>query len=164
MISTQIERAVCVLLFSAMLSACATTGSIVQSPAVELAGVELTSANFKHQTFLLHFNVANPNPFSLPVRVVKYQVRLDQEKFAAGETEGSFSVPAGGRESFAISVELDVLRSATQLASLLRGGLRENVAYELNGHLAVDIPFVKPLPFSQSGVINLSQTAADQFD
>jgi hypothetical protein len=47
---------------------------------------------------------------------------------------------------------------------LLSGGLTENVSYELRGSLAVDIPFVKPIPFSNSGVINMTQTASDEFD
>lgn len=147
-----------------LLSACAGTGTVIESPKVDLIGVELTSADFRRQTFLLSFDVSNPNPFPLPVRSVSYRVTFDEQKFAGGETQGSFTVPARGDDSFAISVDLDLLSSATQLTSLLRGGFSENVSYELNGSLAVDIPFVSPIPFSSSGVINMAQTAADKFD
>jgi hypothetical protein len=34
--------------------------------------------------------------------------------------------------------------------------MRKPVAYELTGSLAVDIPYVKPLPFSTSGVITIA--------
>ena len=71
---------------------------------------------------------------------------------------------ARGDNSFAISVDLDFLSSATHLRSLLHGGLQENIRYELKGRLAVDIPLVKPIPFSSSGVINMTQSASDQFD
>jgi LEA14-like dessication related protein len=153
------------LLFAAIsLSACAGTGTVIDSPKVALTGVELTAANFRQQTFLLRFDVSNPNPFPLPVKAVQYRVDLDHEKFAGGETQGSFTVPARGDDSFAISVDLDILSSATHLTTLLNGGLTENVSYELRGSLAVDIPFVKPIPFSNSGVINMTQTAADEFD
>jgi len=95
---------------------------------------------------------------------VEYRVMLDDEKFVGGETQGSFIVPARGDESFAISVDLDFLGSASHLASLLRGGFKENVRYELKGRLAVDIPLIKPIPFSNSGFINLTQTASDRFE
>lgn len=147
-----------------LLSACVGTGTVIDAPKVDLIGVELTAADFRHQTFLLRFDVDNPNPFPLPVKAVTYRVTFDDQKFAGGETQGRFTVPARGDDTFAISVDLDLLGSATQLTSLLRGGLRENVSYELKGSLAIDIPFVSPIPFSSSGVINMTQTAADKFD
>jgi LEA14-like dessication related protein len=146
------------------LSACAGTGAVIDSPRVDLTGVELRSANIRRQTFLLSFDVSNPNPFPLPVKAVDYEVIFDNEKFAGGKTQGSFTVPAKGVDSFAISVDLDFLSSAAHLQSLMSGGLREDIAYELRGSLAVDIPLVKPIPFSNSGVINMRQTASDQFD
>jgi LEA14-like dessication related protein len=153
------------LLFALVsLSGCAGTGNLVDSPRVDLKAVELTSASLRRQTFLLRFDVINPNPFPLPVKAVDYEVIFDDEKFAGGKTQGSFTVPAGGEDSFAISVDLDFLSSATHLTSLFSGGFRENISYELQGSLAVDIPFVKPIPFSNSGVINMTQTASDEFN
>jgi LEA14-like dessication related protein len=160
----EILRKTLLLFAAASLSACAGTGTVIDSPKVELTGVELRAANFRRQTFLLRFDVSNPNPFPLPVKAVRYRVDFDHEKFAGGETQGSFTVPARGDDSFAISVDLDILSSATHLSTLLSGGLTENVSYELRGSLAVDIPFVKPIPFSNSGVINMTQTASDEFD
>ncbi len=145
------------------LSACVGTGTIIDSPSVELTGVELTSANFHRQTFLLSFDVSNPNPFPLPVKAVDYQVNFDDRKFAGGKTQGHFTVPARGDDSFAISVDLDILSSASHLSSLISGEFRENISYELRGNLAVDIPLVKPIPFSSSGLINMTQTASDDF-
>ncbi len=127
------------LLFAVVfLSACASTGTVIESPRVNLTGVELTSANFQRQTFLLRFDVSNPNPFPLPVKAVEYRVDFDDEKFADGKTQGSFTVPARGDDSFAISVELNFLSSAKHLASLFQGGFRNNISYELKGSLAVD--------------------------
>ena len=146
------------------LSGCAGTVTFVDSPRVDLTSVELTSAGFRRQTFLLSFDVSNPNPFPLPVKAIDYVVKFDDQKFAGGQTQGSFTVPASGDDSFAISVDLDFFSSATHLTSLFSGSFRENISYELQGSLAVDIPFVKPIPFSNSGVINMTQTASDEFD
>ena len=160
----EIFRSHYVLFAAVFLSACVGTGSVIESPLVYLTRVELTSASFRQQTFLLSFGVSNPNPFPLPVKAIEYRVMLDNEEFAGGETQGSFTIPARGDNSFAISVDLDFLSSATHLRSLLHGGLQENIRYELKGRLAVDIPLVKPIPFSSSGVINMTQSASDQFE
>ena len=138
------------------LSACASSGTIVASPSVELTRVELRDANIHRQTFLLGFRIDNPNPFPLPIEGVNYQLYFDGEKFASGESIGSVPVPAEGEGSFAISVELDFLRSASHMSSLLSGDMTDVIAYELEGSLAVDIPLVGPIPFENSGAINLS--------
>ena len=144
-------------LFTAvMLASCAGTGVSIKKPAVTLSGVEMSSLSFSGQTVLLSFDVNNPNPFPLPVRSVRYHLQLADQTFASGETQSDFSVPASGDGNFDISVELDILKSAGQLTNVLRGGMREPVAYELNGSLAVDIPYVNPVPFSTSGVITIA--------
>jgi LEA14-like dessication related protein len=116
----------------------------------------MSHLSFSGQTFLLSFDVDNPNSFPLPIRSVRYHLQLENQTFASGETQADFSVPARGSGEFDISVELDILASAGQLTGVLRSGMRKPVAYELTGSLAVDIPYVKPLPFSTSGVITIA--------
>jgi len=124
-------RAIGAVWIAACVAACAASETLVSSPTVSLTSVELASAGFSRQTFHLGFDVDNPNPFPLPVTAVEYRVILDDEQFAGGETEGGFTVPAGGQDAFMISVDLDMLNSATQVASLLRRGMPEQVSYEL---------------------------------
>jgi len=145
---------ICVGLLTALfLSACAGSETMIAAPAVQLKSVELSKVGFNRQTFLLGFDVSNPNSFPLPVRAVKYRLLFDDKRFANGETRGSFTVPAHGDDQFVLSVDVNFLDSATQLTSLLRGGVPDYVEYELQGSLAIDIPFVKPVAFSSSGVI-----------
>ena len=139
----------------AALSACAGTGAIIDSPEVRLTSVELTKANFHQQEFLLGFHVSNPNPFPLPVRSVTYRVQLGDQRFASGKTQGNFTVPSNGNTSFVISIEVDLLRTTTNLAGFIPGKLREDLNYELSGSFAIDIPFAKPLRFSHSDSIDL---------
>ncbi|MDH3991164.1 MAG: hypothetical protein OEV34_18665, partial [Gammaproteobacteria bacterium] len=50
------------------LSGCASTmQNLVKSPAVELRAVQVMGLGFNSQTFLLSFDISNPNPFALPV-------------------------------------------------------------------------------------------------
>ena len=149
------SRVLVIAMFSCVLSGCAATGAMIDSPTVNLTSVKLAEVSLNRQTFHLGFDVDNPNPFPLPIQAVEYRVILDEEKFAGGATEGGFTVPARSQDDFTISVDLDVLNSAAQLSSLLRGGMREPVSYELQGNLTVDIPFAKPLPFSSTGVIQV---------
>jgi len=141
------------LLAIMFLSACATTETMIAAPTVQLKTVELSKVSFNQQTFLLGFDVSNPNSFPLPVKAVKYRLLFDDKSFANGETRGNFTVPAHGDDQFVLSVNVSFLDSATQLTSLLRGGVPDHVEYELQGSLAIDIPFVKPVAFSSAGVI-----------
>lgn len=139
------------------LTGCATTmQSLVKSPDVKLSNVQVVGLGLKSQTFLLSFDVHNPNAFSLPVRSVSYGVKLDGQRFATGETPSEFSVPASGETQFAISVDLNLLQTAPQLLSIVRQSALRDVSYELEGTLAVDIPLAPPVSFRNDGVIRLS--------
>ena len=127
--------------------------ALVRAPDVDLTRVEMSEMNVASQTFLLGFNVNNPNPFPLPVRAVRYKVRLNDQNFAGGETQGNFTIPASGDGSFVISVDLDLLQSGARLASILRSGLHDQIDYELNGNLDVDIPLVPSIRFANTGTI-----------
>lgn len=140
-----------------LLTACATTAeSLVKSPTVTLRSVQVVGLGFNGQTFLLSFDISNPNPFPLPVRSVSYGVRLDGQRFASGETPSDFSVPASGNGQFAISVDLDLLKTAPQLLTIVRQGVRKNVPYELDGRLVVDVPLVSAVSYRNTGSIRLS--------
>ncbi len=143
-------------LLSGALSACATVpDDLFRAPRVELHDVQVIGLGFKGQTFLLSFDVANPNPFPLPVSSVSYGVKLDGQRFASGETASEFTVPADGDAQFAISVDLDLLQTAPQLLFIVRQGIRQDISYELEGHLALDIPLTSPVKYRNRGTIRL---------
>lgn len=155
--STQLQFSVG-LVAALFLSACASTETMIAAPTVQLKSVELSKVSFNQQTFLLGFDVSNPNAFPLPVKAVRYRLLFDGKSFAQGETQGNFTVPARGDDHFVLSVNVNFLDSATQLTSLLRGGMPDHIGYELQGSLSIDIPFVKPVPFSSTGVIPVKKS------
>jgi LEA14-like dessication related protein len=156
MISRQWWNNILLLAATGMLSACAGGGGfIVSSPGVSLNNVELTELDYSSQTFLLGFDVSNPNPFPLPVSSVSYGVELDGLRFATGETQGGFIVPANGDGNFAISVQLDLLRTSPRLLHTVRDGVLRDIPYELKGSLGVDIPAAKPVRFQSNGQVRL---------
>ena len=144
-------------LLALCLSACATVPeNLINSPRVSLSNVQVVGLGFESQTFLLSFDVTNPNPFPLPIRHVGYGVRLDGQRFASGETASEFTVPANGDTQFAISVDLDLLQTAPQLLWLVRDGTRRDVSYELEGRFAVGIPLTPQINYRDTGSIRLS--------
>lgn len=129
--------------------------NIISTPEVELRNVEVMGLGFKSQTFLLSFDISNPNPFRLPVNHVTYDVRLDGARFASGETASDISIPANGDGQFAISVDLDLLSTAPRLLSTIREGVRGEIPYELKGELSIDIPLTPPVGYRTVGNIRL---------
>ncbi len=142
-------------LMCVLLSDCASTGNLIEAPSVSLTGVRVTEIELSGQTFLLGFDVTNPNPFPLPVSAVSYGVVLGGYRFASGETAGGFTVPASGQGEFAISVKLNLLKTAPQLLYIVRDGIRSDISYELKGEFGVGIPFTKPVKFKSAGQIRL---------
>lgn len=148
-------KSVLLLLVSLVLGACAGTQIAINPPVVSLKKVDVTEVDFSKQTFLLSFEVMNPNSFSLPINYVSYGVKLDKHRFASGETAASFTVPANSDSEFAISVDLDLFRTAPQLLYTFRDGTMRDLSYELSGEFGIDVPFVGSVAFEHNGEIRL---------
>ena len=131
----------------------------IKQPEVKLRDVDVQGLGFNAQTFLLTFDISNPNPFPLPVNYVSYGLKLDGQQFASGGTPGDVSVPASGMTQFAISVELDLLATAPRLLAIVRDGVRREIPWELDGELGLDIPLTPPVAFSNTGLIQLNSGA-----
>ena len=145
---------------------CASTGVTIEKPGISLRNVEVTAVDLDGQTFVLDFDVVNPNPFPLPVQSVSYDVELEGLRLASGETKSAFTVPADGESHFAITVDVDLMRTAPQLMFIVRDGIHRDIPYALEGSLAVDVPFVKPVAFRNRGSIRFDAgaLAADLID
>jgi LEA14-like dessication related protein len=144
------------IIIALSLSACASVPeSLVTAPEVSLSNVEVVGLGFKSQTFLLSFDVVNPNPFPLPVSNINYGVKLDGQRFASGETLSDLRIPAEGSSQFAISVDLDLLNTAPQLLAIVREGGRRDIPYQLVGRLGVDIPLAPALKYRNEGTIRM---------
>lgn len=147
-------------------AACASTGVMLEKPGVSLRNVDVRDIGLDGQTFVLNFDVINPNPIPLPIRSVSYGVELDGFRFASGETQGAFTVPANGDTHFEITVDVDLMRTAPQLMFIVRDGVYRDVPYALEGRFAIDVPFANPVSFRNEGSIRLNATelAADSND
>ena len=144
-----------VTLTALLLASCAGMDPMIAAPGVSLRNVQVTDLDYKAQTFLLGFDVTNPNPFPLPISHVSYGIELDGMHFAGGSTPSAFTVAAQSDAEFSISVELDLLRTTPQLLYVVHDAVTRDIPYSLKGELGVDIPFAKPLAFETDGEIRL---------
>ncbi|MDX1516241.1 MAG: LEA type 2 family protein [Woeseiaceae bacterium] len=143
------------LCFAGLLSACASLESLVEPPGVTLRNVEVQSLDLSEQSFLLSFDVTNPNPFPLPINSISYAVELDGHRFASGSTTSEFTVAAGSDSEFAISVDLNLLSTAPELLFVIRDAVRRDIPYSLEGRLGIDLPYARPVTFRTDGLIRL---------
>jgi len=143
---------------------CASTGVIIEKPGVSLRNVEVADIDLDGQTFVLEFDVENPNPFPLPISSVSYGVELEGMRLASGQTQCAFTVPAGGDSHFEITVDVDLMRTAPQLMFIVRDGIYRDIPYALEGRFAIDVPFANPVAFRNEGSIRLNpgELAADR--
>jgi hypothetical protein len=132
---------------------CASTGVTIEKPAVSLRNVEVTDVDLDGQTFVLDFDVVNPNPFPLPIRSLSFGVELEGLRLASGEAECAF-------------VDVDLMRTAPQLIFIVRDGMYRDIPYALEGSMAIDVPLAKPVSFRNQGSIRFDAgaLAADRGD
>ena len=166
MMETGRFRTIALSAVALLAAGCASTGVIVERPSVTLSNVAVTEVDLGGQTFVLDFDVVNPNPFPLPIRSIAYGVELEGLRLASGETRSAFTVPAGGESHFEITVDVDLMRTAPQLMFVVREGIYRDIPYALEGSFAIDVPFANPVTFRNEGSIrlNVHELAADRSD
>jgi LEA14-like dessication related protein len=166
MMETARFRTIVLSTVALLATGCASTGAIVERPGVTLSNVAVTEVDLGGQTFVLDFDVVNPNPFPLPIRSIAYGVELEGLRLASGETQSAFTVPAGGESHFEITVDVDLMRTAPQLMFVVREGMYRDIPYALEGRFAIDVPFANPVTFRNEGSIRLNarELAADRSD
>ena len=139
-----------------MVSSCGSLGKIVDAPKVSLSDVQLVSAGLLEQRYRLTLRVQNPNSVGIPISGIDYAVKLAGVDFASGVTPNSFTLPANGEDLVNIDVSTNLLESARQIYNVIKQG-PDSLDYQLSGNVKVNLPFVKSLPFSRSGKVDLNR-------
>ena len=130
----------------------------LQTPRLSIVSAGMTSGDIFSQEFRIRLHVQNPNDRSLPIKGIEYQLYLEGDSFAEGITNEPFVVPALGETEFDTTVRTNFMSSIGRLLSRLSVTNSSAVHYQFVGKLAVDIPFVSNIPFSNSGVVDLGQS------
>ncbi len=134
---------------------CASTGDLVGKPSVSLTDVAVEDIDLKSQTFVLNFEISNPNPFPLPISALSYGVELDGHRFASGEAHCDIVVPASSSGEFEVSVDLNLLKTAPKLLFVVRDGVRKEIPYKLVGRFDLELADSSRVAFTNAGDIQL---------
>jgi LEA14-like dessication related protein len=149
--------------FSAMLAAawllagCASLPRNLETPRVELLGIQTMSADMFAQKFRVRVKVANPNDLELPVRGLDYRIFLMGDSFAEGLSSDRFVLPARGEAEFDMVVTTNFVSSLGRLVSRVGSNRLDNLDYEIAGQLLLDRGIVRKVPFSRTGKVDLSR-------
>jgi LEA14-like dessication related protein len=135
---------------AAYLAACSLVVPHFEKPEVSVASIQLLGGNLLQQNFLVTFNVQNPNDRALPVTGLHAELNVAGERLASGVSNGAFTVPPHGVSQF------DMTITANMAVVLLKLSQRSDphaaaIDYEMTGSASIDLPFLRDLPFHQTG-------------
>jgi LEA14-like dessication related protein len=141
--------------WSLSLAACSLMTPKFERPALSVAGIELVSGNLLQQQFRVKFNIHNPNDRALPVKGLHASLSVAGEPVAEGQNDRAFLVPANGDAGF------DVMITANMALALLTLSRKmdqhaDSIDYDLSGAASIDLPFLRNLPFHQTGSFSLN--------
>jgi Conserved secreted protein len=148
------------VLAGGLLAGCSTFAPKLETPDLELLGIQMMSTDMFAQKFRVRVKVENPNDMELPVRGLEYQIFLMGDSFAEGNSTDRFVVPAKGEAEFDMVITTNFVSSLGRLISRVGGGKLENLDYEIAGQVLLDKGMVKKVPFSKHGKVNIQKALA----
>src|SRR6202044_1140782 len=122
-----------------------------ERPVLTVSSVELQSGNLFQQSFLVKFQVQNPNARELPVQGLHAELDVGGQRIASGVSNRAFVVPPLGQSEFDMTITANVAAALLQLA----GRHSDSVDYEVTGAASLNLPFLHDLPFHQTGSFSL---------
>jgi LEA14-like dessication related protein len=121
-----------------------------ERPTLSVASVAMVSGNLFQQNLLVTFDIQNPNDRALPVTSLHAELNVGGDRLASGVTNHAFVVPARGATQF------DMTITANMAVVLLKLGQKsgqhpDSIDYDMTGGASIDLPFLRDLPFHQTG-------------
>jgi LEA14-like dessication related protein len=136
------------LVLSLCLAACTPK---FERPVLTVVGIDMQGGNFFQQTFLVKFQVQNPNDRPLPVSGLHAELNVGGNRIASGVSNKAFVVPPLGQSEFDMTITANMATAILQLANQHS----DSIDYEVTGSANLDLPFMHDLPFRQSGSLPL---------
>ena len=122
-----------------------------ERPNITVVGIDMKSGNLLQQTFLVKFQIQNPNDRELPVSGLHVELNVGGEQIASGVSNQAFVVPAHGQSEFDMTITANMALAMLKLANQHA----DSIDYEVTGAASLDLPFMHNLPFHQNGTFPL---------
>ena len=136
------------------LGACASLAPKFNRPTVSVVSIEMRGGNLLQQNFAVKLNVQNPNDRALPVSGLHVELNVDGERVASGVSDRAFVVPAFGESEFDMTIKANMALALLKLANKM-DQQTDSIDYDVSGAAHIDLPFLRDLPFHQTGSLSL---------
>jgi LEA14-like dessication related protein len=133
-----------------VLAGCSLVAPKFNRPDVSVVSINMLSGNFVQQTLAVKLNIQNPNDRALPVNGLHVEVNVGGERIASGVSDRAFVVPPRGETEFDMTVKANAALVLLKLAAKMDQH-SDSIDYDLTGAASIDLPFLRDLPFHQSG-------------
>jgi len=102
-------------------------------PSVNIRSLALERLDLSGADLMLSVQLENPNAFAMALKGMQYQVFVNDQTWASGETDEQVPLAERGNGLVRIPISLDLLRMGTSIADLLRAS--EPLSVRLLGDL-----------------------------
>jgi LEA14-like dessication related protein len=132
------------------LAACSLVAPKFERPTLSVIGIEMVNGNLLQQNFRVKFNIQNPNDRAVPVSGLHASLSVGGEHIAEGQNDHSFVVPAKGDIDFDMMITANMALAVLKLANKMNQHA-DSIDYDVSGAATIDLPFLRDLPFHQTG-------------
>ena len=139
------------------LTGCSTFNQKLESPELNLLGIQMMSTDMFAQKFKVRVLVKNPNDLEIPIRGIDYTIILMGDSFAEGVSSDQFLLPAKGEAEFDMLITTNFVSSFGRLLSRVGGNKLQNLHYEIAGEVLVDKGMIRKIPFNHQGTVDITR-------
>ncbi len=145
-----------------VLAGCAGIGRHVEEPEVTLADMQVVEVRPLEAVFQIALRVMNPNDFSLDIRGVRCDVKIDGKHFATGVGDQKSEIPAYGTGLVPVKVYASTLKMFSSVLAMVQGmdGRQSGLApihYEISGTIRMGGGINRTVPFHSKGELALDR-------
>ena len=134
------------------LAGCSVLWTHWQAPTLTVVNIQLGHSDLWQQHLQVRMSVHNPNERELPVQGLSYNLDVNGEECAHGESGASFVVPARGDAEFDMSVTAN---AAAVLLRVFGHGNAPALQYRIRGKVELSSGLLRSVPFDQHGELAL---------
>ena len=137
-----------------LLAACATVPPEIEPPKISIASIAPKDFAIFEQRFDVQFRIQNPNEKDLGINGMRFDIDLNEQKFANGMSGEKVIIPRFGSQVVNVEVITGISSFLRQVQELNKAGAGK-IRYRLKGTAFVDAPSSFKLPFDEKGEVDL---------
>ena len=138
-------KATFLMLLAGMVSSCEVIQQAIEKPTVHVKEVKYHSVSRKEGQIDSRMQISNPNSFSLPLRNMTYNLKLNDRVFADSKLAFDKDIPAKGMIELNIPIRFQYGELLHGISSIIA---HQHIKFRLEGKL--DLGLIE-IPFSKTG-------------